>query len=158
MILVFVEDGRDELSQQAIAFARRLGDEVQAVLVGPGAGEQAAGLGAFGVAVAHMAEDDRLDAYAPAAWAQAIVTLIAALQPGAVIGPGTDHGNEVLAHVAAKLDQPLSANTTALTLGSPAAVTRVRWGGSLLEEAELHGWPVLLTVAPHALAAETANG
>jgi len=158
MILVFVEDGRDELSQQAIAFARRLGEEVQAVLVGPGAGEHAAGLGAFGVAVAHVAQDERVGAYAPAAWAGAIVTLVGALQPVAVIGPGTDRGNEVLAHVAARLEQPLSANTTALTLGSPAAVTRVRWGGSLLEEAELHGGPLLITVAPHALAAETANG
>jgi electron transfer flavoprotein alpha subunit len=31
---------------------------------------------------------------------------------------------------------------------------RVRWGGSLLEEAQLHGSPVLLTSAPHAVAAE----
>jgi len=34
----------------------------------------------------------------------------------------------------------------------------VRWGGSLLEEAELHGRPALLTVAPHAVAAEAAGG
>jgi electron transfer flavoprotein alpha subunit len=33
-------------------------------------------------------------------------------------------------------------------------VTRQRWGGSLLEEAELTGTPKLLTVAPHAVAAE----
>jgi electron transfer flavoprotein alpha subunit len=33
-------------------------------------------------------------------------------------------------------------------------VTRVRWGGSLLEEARLHGTPKLLTVAPFAVAAE----
>ena len=39
---------------------------------------------------------------------------------------GTDRGNEVMAHVAAKLDLPLAANCTAVTLGSPASVTRVR--------------------------------
>ena len=33
-------------------------------------------------------------------------------------------------------------------------MTRVRWGGSLLEEARLHGSPLLLTVAPHAVAAD----
>ena len=30
----------------------------------------------------------------------------------------------------------------------------MRWGGSLLEEAQLHGSPALLTVAPHAVAAD----
>jgi electron transfer flavoprotein alpha subunit len=34
----------------------------------------------------------------------------------------------------------------------------VRWGGSLLEEAALHGSPALLTVAPHTVAAETGDG
>jgi electron transfer flavoprotein alpha subunit len=42
--------------------------------------------------------------------------------------------------------------------GGTATVTRVRWGGSLLEEARLHGSPLLVTVAPHAVAAETIAG
>ena len=33
----------------------------------------------------------------------------------------------------------------------------MRWGGSLLEEARLHGSPALLTVAPHAVAADAAG-
>jgi electron transfer flavoprotein alpha subunit len=158
VILVFVEAAGDELSEQAIAFARRLGEEVHAVLIGSDAQSQAGGLGAFGVSTAHLADDDRLTAYAPAAYGQSIVTLSGQLQPSAIVAPGSDRGNEVLAHVAARLDQPLSANTTALTPGTPATVTRVRWGGSLLEEAELDGAPLLVTVAPHAVAAETANG
>jgi electron transfer flavoprotein alpha subunit len=159
MILVYVEAASDELSQQAIAFARGLAEEVQAVLIGPDASGDAAAVGAYGVTAVHVAEDPRLNTgYAPAAWGQSIATLAAQLQPSAVIAPGTDRGNEVLAHAAAKLDQPLSANTTTLTLGSPARVTRVRWGGSLLEEAELDGSPLLLTVAPHVVAAATANG
>ncbi|MEA2147628.1 MAG: electron transfer flavoprotein alpha subunit [Solirubrobacteraceae bacterium] len=158
MILVYVDDPADELSAQALTFARGLGEEVQAVLVGSGAQSQAAGLGTHGVSTVHVAEDPRLEAFAPAAWAQAITSLAAQAQPTAVIAPGSDRGNEVLAHVAARLEQPLSANTTALTLGSPASVTRVRWGGSLLEEAQLDGSPVLATVAPHAVAAESVNG
>jgi electron transfer flavoprotein alpha subunit len=58
----------------------------------------------------------------------------------------------VLAHIAAKLDQPMAANCTKISTGSPATVTRVRWGGSLLEEAQLDGTPLLLTSAPHAVA------
>jgi electron transfer flavoprotein alpha subunit len=50
----------------------------------------------------------------------------------------------------------MAANCTAVTPGEPLALTRVRWGGSLLEEARLHGTPALLTVAPHAVAADPA--
>ena len=128
MVLVFVHGAQDELSQQALAFARTLGDEVEAVAL--------------------------TDDYAPAAWAQAIVGVIEDRVPDAVIAPGSDRGNEVLAHVAAILDQPLAANCIAVTPGEPATVTRVRWGGSLLEQARVHGSPLLLTVAPHAVAAE----
>jgi electron transfer flavoprotein alpha subunit len=131
MILVFVEESGDELSQQAVAFARGLGDDA---------------LTAVSIEAAAP--------YAPAAWAQTLVEEIERCSPVAVLGPGTDRGNEVLAHVAAKLDQPLAANCTAMTLGASASVTRVRWGGSLLEEAQLHGSPLLVTVAPHAVAAE----
>jgi electron transfer flavoprotein alpha subunit len=107
-VLVFVEDPVDELSLQALAFARGLGSEVQAVSI------------------------DGDQPYAPAGSAQSIVEAIEERAPDAVLAPGSDRGNEVLAHVAAILDQPLAVNCTALTPGQPATVTRVRWGGSLL--------------------------
>ena len=149
-VLVFVENIDDELSQQALTFARGLGDELHAVLIGAPA--VPAGLAAYGVSIAHLAAG--LDAYAPAAWAQAIVELVARTTPAAVMGPGTDRGNEVRAHIAAKTDQPMAANCMSIAAGDPASLVRVRWGGSLLEEARLHGSPMLLTVAPHAVAAE----
>jgi electron transfer flavoprotein alpha subunit len=80
--------------------------------------------------------------YAPAAWAEAL-----AAQPAdAFVAAGSDRGNELLAHVAARLDQPFAANVTAV---DGDVLTRIRWGGSLLEEARLHGSPQILTVAPH---------
>ena len=129
-VLVFVEDPGDELSQQALTFARGLGDDVHAVAI------------------------DARDGYAPAAWGQALAAATRERSPSTVIAPGTERGNEVLAHVAAELDLPMAANCTTLTPGDPPIVTRVRWGGSLLEEARLHGSPALLTVAPQAVAAD----
>ncbi len=80
--------------------------------------------------------------YAPAAWAEAL-----AAQPADVfVAAGSDRGNELLAHVAAMLDQPFAANVTSV---DGDVVTRIRWGGSLFEEARLHGSPTILTVAPH---------
>src|SRR5207245_9963010 len=73
-------------------------------------------------------------------------TAAAAGDADAIVAAGSDRGNELLAHVAARLDQPFAANVTEL---DGDVVTRVRWGGSLLEQARLHGSPKLLTVAPH---------
>jgi electron transfer flavoprotein alpha subunit len=154
VVLVFVENPSDELSQQAVTFARELGEELHAFVIGASESEATA-LGAHGVSVTHVAQGPEV--YAPASWAQSIVELAGALSPAAVIGPGTDRGNEVLAHVAAKTDLPLAANCVSVSLGEPASVRRVRWGGSLLEEAHLHGSPMLLTVAPHAVSAAGAE-
>ena len=57
------------------------------------------------------------------------------MSPEYVVAAGSDRGNEVLAHVAARLDLPFAANCTEVQGDD---VTRVRWGGSVLEEARLH--------------------
>ena len=150
-VLVLVEPG-EELSFQAITLARDLGGPVHALTVG----EAGAELGAYGVETLHVADDDRLSAYAPAAWAACLEQLIDQLQPSAVIAAGTNRGNEVLGHLAARRDLPFAANVIAV--GSDATVTRVRWGGSLLEEARIDSDLKLLTVAPHMVEASTVNG
>jgi electron transfer flavoprotein alpha subunit len=47
----------------------------------------------------------------------------------------------------------MAANCVSLNPGDPPTVMRLRWGGSLLEEAHMYGAPLLLTLAPHAVAA-----
>jgi len=132
MILVFAERSDEELFRQALAFARSLGDDdVLAVGIDDPAG------------------------YSPDAWGTALAGVTGDRRASVVVGPGTERGNEVLAHVAAMLDLPMAANCTSATSGDPLTLTRIRWGGSLLEEAQLHGSPGLLTVAPHAVAAES---
>jgi electron transfer flavoprotein alpha subunit len=75
-----------------------------------------------------------------------------------VVAAGTEVGNEVLARVAARLDLPFAANVVSADRADPCRVTRTRWGGSLLEEAQLHAERELLTVTPHAVAAEPVAG
>ena len=91
-----------------------------------------------------------MDAFTPFA-PDALASAIAELDPSAVIGPGTDRGNDVMARVAARLGVPFAANCIAAEPGDPVTVTRLRWGGSLLEEARLHGPRTLITVAPFAV-------
>jgi electron transfer flavoprotein alpha subunit len=127
-VLAYIEDPTDDLSQQALALAQTIDSDVAAIAI--------AG-----------------DGYAPAAWGRTLAGAIQSRAPTAVVAPGTDRGNELLAHVAAVLDLPMAANCTSVAPGDPATVTRIRWGGSLLEEAHVHGAPLLLTGAPHAIAA-----
>jgi electron transfer flavoprotein alpha subunit len=157
LVLVEHQDGHpDELSLQALALARTMAEEgpLEALLVGPGGGDAANELGAHGVTTAHVTEDDRLAAYAPAAWARCVTQ--AAEGATAVVAAGSNRGNEVMAHVAARMDLPFAANCT--TAAEDGTVTRVRWGGSLLEEARLKGSPLLLSCAPHAVQPATTNG
>ncbi|MDX6521229.1 MAG: electron transfer flavoprotein alpha subunit [Gaiellales bacterium] len=164
MTLVYVEhhEGQpDDVSLQAVALARGIAGTgpLEALLAGPGAAEASVALGAHGVGRVHIAEHDALNSHAPAALGRCIAELIERLSPAAVVAAGSEHGNEVLAHAAAITELPLAANCIAAEAGDPLTVTRVRWGGSLLEEARVHGRVKLLTVAPHTVAAsETGAG
>ena len=102
LALVEHEAGRpDRLSLEALTIAGRLGaalgTPVHAALLGTGADVTAAGLGAFGVATAHVIAHDRLDAYAPAAWAAALGQVVDAGSFDAVIAPGSERGTEARA-------------------------------------------------------------
>jgi electron transfer flavoprotein alpha subunit len=160
VILVLVEhDGSaaDELSLQALALARSYagacGQPVHAALVGESGHGPATGLGAHGVDTAHLIDPQGLTAYAPAAWARGLVQLAEAHGASAIFASGSDRGQEVMAYAGAMLDLPLAANCTAAAPGDPATVTRLRWGGSLLEEAAVHGRIKLFTVAAHTVQA-----
>ena len=159
MTLVLVEPGDDGvsvLSLEALTFARRLGATldapVHAVVVGPDPDSILAALGAQGVAVVHHADDPRLEHYAAAAWAAAVVDAVHAASPRVVLAAASPRGNEILAHVAARLDLPMAANCVrvAPSEGGLLAARQVM-GGSALEEVALTTEPALLTMAGHAV-------
>src|ERR1700694_4154641 len=94
--------------------------------------------------------------FAPDALAAALAEAADQLNAAAVFAAGTERGNEVMARLAARTGLPFAANCVAATPGEPVEVTRLRWGGSLLEEARLHSPRPLITVAPHTVPADTA--
>jgi len=163
MILVVVEHDRGAMapaSGEALTAGRQLaantGVPLDALTIGADADAIAAELGAFGVATVYQAHDPVLTDYGPEAWGAAVAHAVSELHPSFVLAVGTDRGHEVLAHAAAQLDVPMVANCTAITPGEPTTVTRVRWGGSLLEEATLTAPVALLTTALHAFEAAPA--
>ena len=162
-VLVFVTaaDGVvDKVALQALTLGREVagGGPVHALLVGDEVA--AAGLGEWGATHVHVARHPALDAgaTAPDAWARILYDLAARLGATIVVGPGTETGNTVMARAAARAGLPFAANCTAVTPGDPVTVTRLRWGGSLLEEAAIHADRAMVTVAPHAIAAVASGG
>lgn len=143
-VLVYIEheDGLvTDTSLQALTLAGTIG-EVEAVSVGAS--------GAGGWQIEHASLSD----YAPAAIAESLAQLVGAELPAAVIAAGSERGNEVMAHLAALLDLPLAANVTRIVpSGDDWKLTRVRWGGSLLEECTLAAFVKLATVALHSVEA-----
>ena len=150
VVLEHTDGEATDVSLQALALARTLSGDVHALLIGPGGGEAAQGVP---VDVAHVAEHGALEAFAPDAWAAIICEVAERIGATAVIAPGSEHATDAMARAAARLGEPLAANCTAVRPGDPISLTRIRWGGSLLEEARLHAGRALLTVAPHAVAA-----
>jgi electron transfer flavoprotein alpha subunit len=154
MVLVLVEQSEGtatDPSLQVLTLARSFGQPVHAVVFGRGVD-----LSRHGVAVTHVAEHPALGSYAPEAWAAILQQLADRLDASAVAGPGTERGNEVMARLAARSNLPMAANCIAVNPGPPATLTRLRWGGSLMEEARLHSSRPLITVAPHAVPIEPA--
>ncbi len=126
-VLVLMEEG--DASLQALTLARKFGEP-------------------------RSVRMDAVQPFAPDAIAAALAHAADELNVSAVFAAGTDRGNEVMARLAARLGLAFAANCIAVTPGDPITLTRLRWGGSLLEEARLHSPRPLITVAPHTVPAD----
>jgi electron transfer flavoprotein alpha subunit len=156
-VLVVAEHDRGTLAPAtleamvaALSVAAANGAAVHALTIGVDADHLAADLGAHGASVVHRAHHDVLSDYGPEAWGDAVAQAVHTIEPIMVVATGTDRGNEVLANAAARLDLPFAANCVELDVDDGRlALTRVRWGGSLLERATMGGDVHLVTVAHH---------
>ena len=164
MILVWLEcdtAGVTETSLETVAFARSLseaggGIAIRAALVGEVPEAARAQLAAHGVSQVHHVTGPSYDAYSGAAWASALQDIRHRTGCVVVAAAGTPRGNEVIAHLAARLDVPMAANVLSFSGLSPFQVTRQVAGGAALEDMQLSRRPALFTVAGHAWTATPA--
>ena len=70
---------------------------------------------------------------------------------------GTDRGNELMAHVAARAGVAMAANVLSFHGLAPFVVTRQVVGGAALEEMVLDQRPAVFTVAGHAVEADAGR-
>lgn len=168
MILLFLEaddTGVSEISLETVAFARSLsaaggGIAIRAVLVGalPDVGSETVRgqLVRHGVNEVLHVTGDAFDAWSGAASAAALQELREQTGSVVVAAAGSPRGNEVVAHLAARLDVPMAANVISFSGLAPFVVTRQVVGGAALEEMRLDVRPALFTVAGHSWTAEPA--
>jgi electron transfer flavoprotein alpha subunit len=142
-------------SLRALALARGLAaaapavGQLTAVLFGAADRLALDVLGDAGVTDVYAVPPDRLDGYAPRAWARVLAGLADQASATAVLAAATDRGSEVMAYLGAMTGQPVAANCLFArpTGDRKYELVRQRWGGLLLEDAVLEGSPALLTVA-----------
>ena len=164
MVLGLIEHTNGELDKPAqemlnlgAGLAQDLGTRLEGIMVGKPGDSLLESLQTYGVEKVYYVDDDRLVAYAPEAWARSVIFLMDEKGPQVMLAPGSDRGNEIMAHVAAEKELSLATNCTQVAPGDPFLVTRVQWGGTVLEEVLIQGQPVLLTVAPFGILAEGIN-
>ena len=162
MLLVILEHDQGvmaEAAREALTFGRtlasRMGVPLHAALVGDDDAGLLAEAGAHGAGVVHTVVHPVLSDFGPEAWGEVIAAMVRRLAPAAVLAGGSDRGNEVMAQAAARLDAPFVANCLDI---DPAdwSITRIQWGGSLLEDVTLSTEVPLLSCGLHAVAAEAA--
>ena len=161
MILVLVDHDRgelDQLSLRALTAARKLGQDVEAIVIGKEGAALAGIVGEYGAKVLHVASHANLTDYTPMASGRALKDLVEKLKPAAVLAAGSPRGNEQLAHLAAFLDLPMAAECSEITLGSPHHVFRARWAGNLIESANVHSDLLIASVLAFSTEPESANG
>ena len=153
MLLVLIDTEADATpgpgTGDVLAVARGTGLAVEVVTTG-------AVPDGLGVRRVHRLRHDLLTDHAPEALGEALVQLVAAVDPAGLLAAATERGDEVLAQTAARAGLPLATRCLALRPGEPWSLTRVRSGGVLLEDAELTAPVVLATVAPGAAASLSA--
>jgi electron transfer flavoprotein alpha subunit len=170
MILTLVEKNLDgsaaEVSLEALTFARNLsavggGVPIDAVVVASDGqsltDELRKEVAAYGVRHVYALGGDGLSAYSGAGWASAILSVREQSKAVVVMAAGTDRGNELMAHVAARAAVAMAANVLSFHGLAPFVVTRQVVGGAALEEMLLDQRPAVFSVAGHAVEATPAD-
>ena len=165
MILVLIEHDRRIISPyslQLLTYAHKLAEgdfaTVKAIVMGNNVQVLTSELSKYSPDEIIIIDDERLENFNAEACAECMVQLAEAKDPSIIMAAATDKGNEILAHIGARLNLPMSAYTSTIQNGAENKITRLRWGSSLLEETVLKGKPLLITLIINLVKTEEISG
>jgi electron transfer flavoprotein alpha subunit len=155
-VLVVVELAENEVTKptlELLTLAGRLGEPV-AVVLGPGAEQAAAKLGAYGATTVLSVTDPAVTDFLVAPKAEALAQIAESRSPAAILLSSTAEGKEVAARLAVKLGSGLI--TDAVDVAADGTTTQSVFAGNYTVQATVtHGTPII-TVKPNSVSPEPA--
>jgi electron transfer flavoprotein alpha subunit len=150
-------DGVHPGALELLTKARALGDDVAAVVLGPGATGSVGALGEHGATTVY-ASDDQVFADSPGRpAAHTLKSLVDRYAPSLILFPGTYGGRDVAGALQALTGSTLMANAT--DVSTPTAARTEIFGGTKIVDVELSGPdPKLVLVRPKSFPAEPSGG
>ena len=159
-VWVFAEvtsDGPAPAALELLAKARELGDQVEAVALGPGATAAAAALAEHGAQTVFASDDPVYEGFLAQPATHALHSLIDAHAPDLILFATTYVSRDVAGRLQAKTGTALMSNAIDVT-GVDRARTQIA-GGTLFVDVELDGpAPKLVLVRPKSFVAEAVGG
>jgi electron transfer flavoprotein alpha subunit len=159
-VWVFAEvtsDGPAPGALELLAKARELGDQIEAVALGPGATAAAATLGEHGAQTVFASDDPVYEDFLAQPATHALHTLIQEHAPDLILFATTYASRDVAGRLQARTGTALMSNAIDVT-GVDRARTQIA-GGTLFVDVELDGLaPTLVLVRPKSFVAEAVGG
>lgn len=158
-VWVFAEihdGGVDSSALEILARARDLGDEVEAVALGPGATDGAKELGEHGATTVYASDDEVYSDYVAQPAAEALHQLVQQHSPELVLFATNYDSRDIAGRLSAKTGSTLMSNVSEI-IDIGTAQTQV-FGGSTLVDVKLEGSPKLVLVRPKSFEASPAGG
>lgn len=133
--------------------ATALGSAIAIAVTEPGAGASiASALGAAGAAHVRLVEVSGASTHLGAAEVDALADAVAALEPAAILLPGTVDGRDVAGRLAARLGAALAVDAVGVALeGDRVVATHSVFGGAYTVTSSADGGPLVITVRTGAI-------
>lgn len=147
---IFVEQREGNIRKvtfEMLSQAKKIGDEVCAVVFGKNVEGLAPQFAKYGADKVYVAEDDVFANYNTGAYVAQMVAMIKEYSPNAVLFAHTFNGRDFASRIAQKLDAGLATDAIALELSAGKGIfTRSIYAGKALAKVEVTGSPVLGTI------------
>jgi electron transfer flavoprotein alpha subunit len=148
-----------EVASAGRRIADALGGPCNAVLIGAGITDQAAGLGAYGVERVLVADAEGIKAYSGSDWTAAVLAAVDRLKPAVVLLAATSTGRDLAPRIAAALEAGYAASCTELAV-EEGVLTAVRpvYAGKAFQQVRVTTPVAVASLRPKNFAVDDTRG
>ncbi len=162
LVLIEQRDGKlREASLEAVTAAKKLSNDLEAVLIGSGVSGIAAELANYGIKKTYVAEGDSLKHYHPSMYAKVVTQAVSESSAKAVVGLSTPLTKDLLAYTSGMNQWVAVTDVTDLKLdGSNLICQKPLYAGKTIAKVEVDtsAGPVVVGIRPKAFTAEKSEG